>query len=115
MNNYEKQFRGVLPTLKFYPNTYHYYIAAAKKMYKLNIDAVKVYCSLESPQYEDGINIYKDLWYFRDFCRDLMNLDCQHGFYKPSQVDIRRLLAWLDGTTYLYKTLADKIDGLEAW
>lgn len=113
MKNNEKQFRGIHPAAIFYSQTYSQYIAMAKKMYKLNIDAIALYCSIESPRYSDGVRLYSDLFYFYDFCRDLMNQDCQHGFYKPSQVDIRRLLAWMSGTSHLRETLANKIDGLE--
>ncbi|EJC1069254.1 hypothetical protein MX551_004725 [Salmonella enterica] len=115
MKNNEKQFRGVLPAVIFLPSSYRQYIVQAKKLYELNIYTVERYCALNFPSYDEGVNIYKDLEYFRNLCCDLMNLDCQHGFYKPDPLDIRRLLGWLDGTTALYKKLANKVSGLEAW
>ncbi|ELI0501821.1 hypothetical protein Q8T31_000766 [Salmonella enterica] len=118
MKNNENQLEhihGVLPAVTFHPCTYRQYIVQAKKMYLLNIQEVEAYCALNSPSYDDGVSIYRNLDYFRRFCGDLMNLDCQHGFYKPDPLDIRRLLGWLDGTTALYKKLANKVSGLEAW
>ncbi|EHQ4622613.1 hypothetical protein KQ096_005321 [Salmonella enterica] len=106
---------GVLPAVKFNPIGYSQYIDAAKKLYISNIDAVYAYCELKSPSYDEGVKICRDLDYFRNLCEDLLNLDCRFGPYVTNSLDTKRLLAWLDGNADLFKKLANKVQGLEAW
>ncbi|EAW4434386.1 hypothetical protein FE061_10100 [Salmonella enterica] len=106
---------GVLPVIKFNPIGYSQYIDAAKKLYILNIDAVYAYCALNSPSYDEGVKIFRDLDYFRHLCEDLLNLDCRFGPYVTNSLDAKRLLAWLDGNADLYKKLAAKVSSLEEW
>lgn len=106
---------GVLPVIKFNPIGYSQYIDAARKLYILNIDAVYAYCALNSPSYDEGVKICRDLVYFRHLCEDLLNLDCRFGPYVTNSLDAKRLLAWLDGNADLYKKLAAKVSSLEEW
>ncbi|EAO5288983.1 hypothetical protein E8L80_25565 [Salmonella enterica] len=106
---------GVLPAVKFNPIGYSQYIDAARKLYILNIDAVYAYCALNSPSYDEGVKIFRDLDYFRHLCEDLLNLDCRFGPYVTNSLDAKRLLAWLDGNADLYKKLARKVSSLEEW
>ncbi|EBM6540935.1 hypothetical protein D2U41_14415 [Salmonella enterica] len=103
------QFDGVLPAVTFHPCTYRQYIVQAKKMYSLNIQEVETYLAREEAPRIDGLNIARNLEYSFGFFRDLMNQDCQHGYYRPDPLDRRRLLAWMTGTKALYKKLADRI------
>ncbi|EEF8012740.1 hypothetical protein GWR30_17875 [Salmonella enterica] len=105
---------GVLGAVIFNPVGYSQYIDAAKKLYLLNIDAVETYCTLSSPSYDDGCNLYLNLDYFRHLCEDLLNQDCHFGPYKPDSFDVQRLLGWLDGNAALYKMLADKVSSLKS-
>ncbi|ECW6486841.1 hypothetical protein TP51_003029 [Salmonella enterica subsp. enterica] len=106
---------GVLPAVTFFSCTYRQYIVQAQKLYLLNIDAVETYCALNLSPYDDAVNLYRDLDYFRHLCEDLLNQDCQFGLYKPHSSDVQRLLGWLDGNAALHKKLADKVSGLEEW
>lgn len=106
---------GVLGAVKFNPVGYSKYIDAAKKLYVSNIDAVYAYCELKSPSYDEGVQIFCDLDYFRHLCEDLLNQDCRFGPYMPDSLDAKRLLCWLDGNATLHEKLAAKISSLEAW
>ncbi|HEB6945840.1 TPA: hypothetical protein R0445_000296 [Salmonella enterica subsp. enterica serovar Hvittingfoss] len=111
----EKQFKGIPPAVIFMPSTYRQYIDAAQKLYLLNLYAVEDYCNLDVPPYDLGVEIYHRLNSFRSLCVDLMNTDCQHGYYRPDALDIRRLLAWHHSNTALYQKLSHKVSGLEEW
>lgn len=115
MKNNEKQFRGVPPAVIFLPSTYRKYIVEAKKLYLLNIEAVETYLALEDASRAEGLNLAKDLQYFFLFCRDLMNQDCQHGYYRPDPWETRHLLAWMKGTKELHKKLAERVLVAEEW
>ncbi|ECH2635238.1 hypothetical protein HVH02_000089 [Salmonella enterica] len=106
---------GVLGAVIFNPVGYSQYIDAAKSLYLSNIDAVEAYCALSSPSYNEAVNLYCHLDYFRHLCEDLLNHDCRFGPYKPDSFDAQRLLGWLDGNAALHKMLADKVKGLESW
>ncbi|ELY6014857.1 hypothetical protein SNO17_000761 [Salmonella enterica] len=112
MKNNENQLEhvyGVLPAVTFHPCMYRQYIVQAKKMYLLNIREVETYLAQEEAPRIDGLNIARNLEYSFGFFRDLMNQDCQHGYYRPDPLDTRRLLAWMTGTKALHKKLADRI------
>ncbi|EHA1742527.1 hypothetical protein JHQ11_003276, partial [Salmonella enterica subsp. enterica serovar Javiana] len=103
---------GVLGAVKFNPIGYSQYIDAAKKLYISNIDAVYAYCELKSPSYDEGVQIFCHLDYFRHLCEDLLNQDCRFGPYKPDSFDAQRLLGWLDGNAALHNKLYIKVSSL---
>ncbi|EJB9125549.1 hypothetical protein MXG66_001725 [Salmonella enterica] len=106
---------GVLGAVKFNPVGYSQYIDMAKSLYLANIDAVEAYCALSSPSYNEGVNLYCHLDYFRHLCEDLLNQDCRFGPYKPDSFDAQRLLGWLDGNSALHNKLFIKVSSLESW
>lgn len=107
----EKQFTSIPAAVIFMPSTYRNYIDIAKKMMLLNIRSVEDYCALHEPDLDTALELCSRLKRFRALCVDLMNTDCQHGYYRVSQVDIRRLLSWLDTAKVLRKKLSEKIMG----
>lgn len=109
LGNKQNQFDGVLPAVTFHPCTYRQYIVQAQKMYLLNIREVETYLAQEKATCIDGLNICKNLEYSFGFFRDLLNLDCQHGNYRPDAWETRCLLAWMQGTKALCKKLSDSI------
>lgn len=113
MNKNEKQFKGIPPSVIFMPSTYRYYIDAAKELYLLNVVAVEDYIDLDDATFYEFSKLHACLMRFHCLCVDLMNQDCQHGYYRPDALDVRRLLGWINATAKLAEKLQIKVRTLE--
>ncbi|EBM3800807.1 hypothetical protein FXQ12_24490 [Salmonella enterica] len=108
MNKNEMQFEVIPPSVIFLSATYRVYIDLVRKMYLLNIKAVEELIALSSPSLYEIQEIRDRLIRFHFLCVDLMNQDCQHGYYRPDLLDIRRLLSWIQVTGGMIEKLSQK-------
>lgn len=113
MNKNEKQFKGIPPSVIFLPSTYRFYIQQANKLYLLNLQAIEDYISLNDATLYEFFELHGRLVRFHCLCVDLMNQDCQHGYFRPDPLDVRRLLGWINATGELVKKLGSKLRTLE--
>ncbi|HFW0244310.1 TPA: hypothetical protein ACIAR9_004065 [Salmonella enterica subsp. enterica serovar Poona] len=109
MNKNEIQFKVIPSSVIFLPSTYRVYIDLVKRMYLLNIKAVEELIALSSPSLYEIQEVRERLIRFHFLCVDLMNQDCQHGYYRPDLLDIRRLLSWIQATRGMIEKLSQKI------
>ncbi|EPR2277832.1 hypothetical protein ACU01Y_005189 [Salmonella enterica subsp. enterica serovar Newport] len=109
MNKNKMQCKVIPPSVIFLPSTYRVYINLVKRMYLLNIKAVEELIALSSPSLCEIQELHDRLIRFHFLCVDLMNQDCQHGYYRPDLLDIRRLLSWNQATGGMIEKLTQKI------
>ncbi len=109
MNKNEMQFEVIPPSVIFLSATYRFYIDLVRKMYFLNIKAVEDLIALSFPSLYEIQELRDRLVRFHFLCVDLMNQDCQHGYYRPDLLDIRRLLSWIQATGDMTEKLTQKI------
>lgn len=113
MNKNEKQYKGIPPSVIFMPFTYRHYIDAAKKLYLMNLQAFDYYMEMPDVPLHQFAELHDRLIRFHCLCVDLMNQDCQHGYYRPDAWELRCLLAWMTATDKMVKKLGDKVRTLE--
>ncbi|EIC4554019.1 hypothetical protein K9Y57_004799 [Salmonella enterica] len=95
----------------FVPMNYRVYIESAAKLNIINISNVDDYLLLDNCDLSivKGLILNRSLNDFYELCSELMNVNCEHGFYRPSALDIRRLLSWQETTRLLQNKIGRKI------
>lgn len=109
MSNKNQHPYVIHPASIFTFSTYSVFIDHARKMSLLNISAVELFISIQRPDLSEAESLFNDLARFHNLCTELMNLNHEHGYYRPSELDIRRLLSWLDVKKELESKLRAKI------
>ncbi|EHE5874465.1 hypothetical protein JMS13_001232 [Salmonella enterica] len=109
--NINKPFNYIPPSVIFVPMSYRVYIEHASKLNIINISNVDNYLLIDDGDLSvvKGLILNRDLINFHEICSELMNVNCEHGFYRPSVVDIRRLLSWQETTRLLQNKIGRKI------
>lgn len=110
--NIRKPSKHIPPSVIFLSMNYRYYISCASKLNNLNIQSVERFEMLDNCNehlLSRGLSLSRELNSFHELCSELMNVNCEHGFYRPSAVDIRRLLSWQETTRYLQSRISHKL------
>ncbi|HAK0380423.1 TPA: hypothetical protein H1O82_003095 [Salmonella enterica] len=113
MNKNEKQFKGIPPSVIFMPSTYRNYIDIAKQLYLMNLHDVEDYIAMTDAPLHLSAYLHGRLITFHSICVELMNQDCQHGYFRPDALDVRRLLGWIKSTAVLVEKVSIKVRTLE--
>lgn len=111
MNSKKASFQ-IPPSVIFSSLNYRHYISSASQLNKLNIQSVELFEVTDgNVEYllSRALILSRDLMNSYDLFSELMNVNCEHGFYRPSLVDILRLLSWQETSKHLQRRVIHKL------